>query len=137
MIETLWALVKEFWENFQLNFEPVRDSIAYLTSRGDASQKPGFATRVLSGGIAGAIGISVMNPTGSYSYLHIVLVLTNSYFRGAQNQDADECGAERRAVDDEHLEDGVPHRRPRRFVGGRVAQHLPRLSGECRRDRHV
>ncbi|NRA09383.1 MAG: TIGR00159 family protein [Myxococcales bacterium] len=27
MIETLWALVKEFWENFQINFEPVRDSI--------------------------------------------------------------------------------------------------------------
>merc|ERR1712013_113160 len=44
-------------------FEPVRDSIAYLSSNGDPNQKPGFMTRVLSGGIAGAIGISVMNPT--------------------------------------------------------------------------
>ena len=27
MIETLWALSQELWENFQVNFEPVRDSI--------------------------------------------------------------------------------------------------------------
>ena len=27
MIETLWGLAQELWENFQINFEPVRDSI--------------------------------------------------------------------------------------------------------------
>ena len=47
-------------------FEPVRDGIAYLTNNGDPNKKPGFMTRVMSGGIAGAIGISVMNPTGLY-----------------------------------------------------------------------
>eukprot|EP01084_Bolivina_argentea_P165531 287562_1 len=47
-------------------FEPVRDTINHLSNsalgRPDDA-KPGFVIRVLSGGIAGAIGISVMNPT--------------------------------------------------------------------------
>ena len=41
-------------------FEPVRDGITYIFNDND---EPLFITRVLSGGIAGAIGISVMNPT--------------------------------------------------------------------------
>lgn len=43
-------------------FEPVRDTITVLTA-GDANATPTFVTRVLSGGIAGGFGISIMNPT--------------------------------------------------------------------------
>eukprot|EP01084_Bolivina_argentea_P240940 404608_1 len=45
-------------------FEPVRDTINSLTNSDiDKNKTPGFVTRVMAGGIAGAIGISVMNPT--------------------------------------------------------------------------
>ena len=44
-------------------FEPIKNSITSLTNRGDTNKKPGFVVRVLSGGIAGAIGITVCNPT--------------------------------------------------------------------------
>ncbi len=44
-------------------YEPVRDAVAAATGGADAGAAPTFAQRLLAGGTAGAISISVFNPT--------------------------------------------------------------------------